>query len=488
MHSYRTILPFKVLVHYYHLAIWICLLSAVGVNASTLMESNVGVPSVHTAHDSVLGFKEKSMVYANLNQPLPAVKFLEKYIRNSADFTAMNFKEYDKIRNSKEFEVLSESFEPKMTVLSFIYLYIALIGFFIAIVLNFSKKNDRWAKILISGFLGVHSLFILEFVLYNTNYQYKYIHTYLMSSSVALLYGPLLYFYFKRITQNYQFKAIDLLHLLPVIALMFILVPIYSLPALEKLKIIMGTSTLYAKTDFLYLIFIPKLLSLVIYGALIRRLYFSSKQKETIANQELANQWKDNLYKIHVVYVLSYFIYGISISGVIGQGLNIIYQSQVISMSLMVLYIASMVYIQPKVFASSGIKLKPSLKKDKYKKSGLTTSFSNELKDTLMKLLLDEKIYRDSSLNLEKLSEKLDTSRHNTSQIINEHFNENFFELVNDFRIQEAKELLEISNPKSKMNISEIFYEVGFNNKVTFNNAFKKRTGITPSQYRKENS
>ncbi|WP_205625717.1 helix-turn-helix domain-containing protein [Mangrovimonas xylaniphaga] len=463
-------------------------MGAVSMSASTLNGSNIGVASVNTSYDSVFGFKEKSLVYANLNQPLPAVNFLEKYIRNSADFEAMEFKEYDSIRDSYLFSELEEDFTPKMTVLSFIYLYIALIGFFIAILLNFSKKNDRWAKILISGFLGVHSLFILEFVLYNTNYQYKYIHTYLMSSSVALLYGPLLYFYFKRITQNYQFKGIDFLHLLPVIVLMFILVPIYSLPALEKLKIILGTSTLYAKTDFLYLIFIPKLLSLVIYGALIRRLYFSSKQKETIANQELANQWKDNLYKIHVVYVLSYFIYGISISGVIAQGLNIIYHSQVISMSLMVIYIASMVYIQPKVFASSRFKRKDVSAKDKYQKSGLTSSFSNELKEALVRLLLDEKIYRDSSLNLEKLSEKLDTSRHNTSQIINEHFNENFFELVNDYRIQEAKELLMISNPEFKMNISEIFYEVGFNNKVTFNNAFKKRTGQTPSQFRKENS
>ncbi|OMP31466.1 AraC family transcriptional regulator [Mangrovimonas sp. DI 80] len=458
------------------------------MSASTLNGSNIGVTSVNTSYDSVFGFKEKSLVYANLNQPLPAVNFLEKYIRNSADFEAMEFKEYDSIRDTNLFSELEEGFTPKMTVLSFIYLYIALIGFFIAILLNFSKKNDRLAKMLISAFLCVHSLFILEFVLYNTNYQYKYVHTYLMASSVALLYGPLLYFYFKRIIQNYNFRIVDLLHLLPAVGLLVVLVPIYSLSGMEKLRIMLGTSPLYDKVDFLWMIFVPKLLSLVIYGALIRRLYFSSKQKESIANQELATQWKNNLYRIHVVYVLSYFIYGISISGVIAQGLNIIYHSQVISMSLMVIYIASMVYIQPKVFASSMFKRKDVSVKDKYQKSGLTSSFSNELKEALVRLLLDEKIYRDSSLNLEKLSEKLDTSRHNTSQIINEHFNENFFELVNDYRIQEAKELLMISNPEFKMNISEIFYEVGFNNKVTFNNAFKKRTGLTPSQYRKENS
>ena len=91
-------------------------------------------------------------------------------------------------------------------------------------------------------------------------------------------------------------------------------------------------------------------------------------------------------------------------------------------------------------------------------------------------------MYRDCNLNLETLSKKLNTTRHNTSQIINEHFGMNFFELVNKFRIKEAIKLLEEANNEN-VNIIDIAYEVGFNNKVTFNKAFKKATTLTPTQF-----
>jgi YesN/AraC family two-component response regulator len=78
------------------------------------------------------------------------------------------------------------------------------------------------------------------------------------------------------------------------------------------------------------------------------------------------------------------------------------------------------------------------------------------------------------------VAEKLDTTRHNTSQLINEHFNMSFREFVNSHRIQEAKELLE---EKTELNIIDVAYEVGYNNKVSFNKAFKKDTQLTPSEY-----
>ncbi len=80
------------------------------------------------------------------------------------------------------------------------------------------------------------------------------------------------------------------------------------------------------------------------------------------------------------------------------------------------------------------------------------------------------------------MSQRLDTTRHNTSQVINEHFDLNFFELINKFRIEEALEILQNDRHKN-LNIIDIAYEVGFNNKVTFNKSFKKYLSQTPSQY-----
>lgn len=171
---------------------------------------------------------------------------------------------------------LSDSYNLKYGVVDFLYFYVALIGFYVAIILNFTKNTDRVSTSLMSGFILVHTFFILDFVLYNTNYQLKYAHTYLMSASVALLYGPLLYFYFKRINNQHKFKALDALHLLPTVVLLFFLFPLYSLPLEEKMKIQLGTSSVYSESSFFYIVFIPKLVSLIIYGFLISKNHLKS--------------------------------------------------------------------------------------------------------------------------------------------------------------------------------------------------------------------
>ena len=60
----------------------------------------------------------------------------------------------------------------------------------------------------------------------------------------------------------------------------------------------------------------------------------------------------------------------------------------------------------------------------------------------------------------------------------------NFHELVNKYRINEAKHIFE-SDSQRNLNIIDVAYEVGYNNKVTFNKAFKKDTQVTPSEYQR---
>lgn len=106
-----------------------------------------------------------------------------------------------------------------------------------------------------------------------------------------------------------------------------------------------------------------------------------------------------------------------------------------------VFYVAYIAYGQPEIFNGT-VKLLDPINFFKYKKSGLTPSFSLELKENLLVLLKEDKIYIENDLNLESLSTKLGTTRHNTSQVINEHFNMSFSELMNQFRIDEATEIL----------------------------------------------
>jgi AraC-like DNA-binding protein len=120
----------------------------------------------------------------------------------------------------------------------------------------------------------------------------------------------------------------------------------------------------------------------------------------------------------------------------------------------------------------------------KYRNSGLPDSLAKKLAEDLRMLMSREQLYKENNLKLETLAEKLKSNRHFVSQVINQYYKTNFFDFINANRIDEAKRLLVSDN--QELNIIEIAYAVGYNNKVTFNNAFKRFTGVTPSEYRKK--
>ena len=94
-----------------------------------------------------------------------------------------------------------------------------------------------------------------------------------------------------------------------------------------------------------------------------------------------------------------------------------------------------------------------------------------------------DKLFTNNDLSLTSLSQRINISQHHLSQILNEKLDVNFFDFVNKYRIEEAKRLLNCPE-NSRHTILSIALESGFNNKVSFNSAFKKYTGLTPSQYR----
>lgn len=114
----------------------------------------------------------------------------------------------------------------------------------------------------------------------------------------------------------------------------------------------------------------------------------------------------------------------------------------------------------------------------------LRDKFKPEQIDILTTYLEREKPYLQPDLTLNKLASLVSISPRTLSNIINRHFHCNFFEFVNLYRIDEAKRLLSDTREASS-NILSVMYAAGFNSKTTFNTLFKKRVGITPSQFRK---
>ena len=425
------------------------------------------------SQDSIQLYEDMAIIAARNNDVVNASIYLEKYVMYSGDNGFVDTAYFKRFDDTPEFIELHDKYSLKFSWLNFFYLFSSLIGFFIGLMLLLGKKKDRTAAILISVFVLVHSVFIFHLFLFNTNLQFRVPHSFFMSSIFSYLYGPLIYFYFKRITLSYNFRKIDLLHAIPTVLIIIITIPLFLLSAEEKLRVMFEVGSVDKRT-YLILGFSTKLLSLLIYGFLTLRVYLKTKNYSWITDD--AKKWTRNLVTLTQVYVLSYFIYGFTITDLIPRS-DFLYHLQIVAMASMVLYIGYKSYLMPNLFTTSFTK-----QQNKYKKSGLTSSFSTELKEQLMQLLEVEKIYRQNNISLAIVSDQLGTTRHNTSQVINEHFGLNFFELINKYRIEEAKEILK--NDKNKnLNIIDVAYEVGFNNKVTFNKSFRKVLSQTPSQY-----
>ena len=125
----------------------------------------------------------------------------------------------------------------------------------------------------------------------------------------------------------------------------------------------------------------------------------------------------------------------------------------------------------------------------KYAKSSLNDTIRQRIERKLQQAMEVDGLYQQSNLKLRDLCDHLNENTHYVSQVINQSLGTSFYELVNKYRIRAACEMLGDGmledRPKT---ILDIALEVGFNSKTTFNAAFKRATGITPSQYKPQSS
>jgi AraC-like DNA-binding protein len=128
-----------------------------------------------------------------------------------------------------------------------------------------------------------------------------------------------------------------------------------------------------------------------------------------------------------------------------------------------------------------------SLKNTIEKTEKINPVIINENIEKLEQIMLNEKPYLNSNLNISELAELIGVHRNTLSMLINDYYNKNFFTFINEYRIEEAKNKLSDRN-FDQFSIEGIAKSVGFNSKSVFNPAFRNITGLTPAEYKKQNT
>jgi AraC-like DNA-binding protein len=122
--------------------------------------------------------------------------------------------------------------------------------------------------------------------------------------------------------------------------------------------------------------------------------------------------------------------------------------------------------------------------KEKYRNNKINPTDKLTFKQVLEKYMKESRPYTNPEIRLETISNSTNINCRVLSQIINETYQCTFKSYINSYRINEC--IRELSDPyQSDKTVKEIMYETGFNSKSAFNTAFKRSTGLSPVEFRK---
>ncbi|HCM34377.1 MAG TPA: AraC family transcriptional regulator [Chryseobacterium sp.] len=308
-------------------------------------------------------------------------------------------------------------------------------------------------------------------------------------SSFAFLQIPVFYLYIISVCySDFKLKPKYLLHLLPFLIANLVLLPrFYTVDAVSKMSFIQNRQNMI-EFQFIHILIH---LQIVIYIIAVFRVLRKSKKLylENYAGKSISSyNW---LFQFTIVLTILYTvallknIFKFSDYPQISEWIKI--GLWVSSLFIFCWYLFKALN-NPGLFRNIDSKLKlVSELVSEEKKNEQSPEHEREYNEELLNLkkyMVERKPYLNSSLTIQDVSNETGIPVRDLSLLINHQLGQHFYDFVNTYRIESAMNILK-DNTKSKVTILEILYEVGFNSKSSFNTAFKKHTGNTPTFYRK---
>ncbi len=344
------------------------------------------------------------------------------------------------------------------------FLIAVAMGLFLFLLLlsGRNKKNYPIAFLVLA-----FSAILFQYVLYWTRYENEFPYLRLLPSLCYYTTGPLLYLYFLNLYKksvHFNFA----LHFLPA----FLMV----LPNIVMIALYLKWTTM--EIPLLGLAQQPWLAAahMAVYNILI--LSFIQKNKTTTSEYtKLRHRWSMILASGYSLFLISYVSYFVLVRF---SFFNSQWDYMIsIMMSLSIYGIGYVIFKQPQIF--NGELYAHLFLPSAGKKESLEDTLLNELYKNVTNYMEQRKPYIDNELRLVHLADQLGFSTHLLSKVINKKSGKNFNKFINEYRLVEAERLLAETETPS---IKSVYFDVGFNSKAAFYNAFKKKHNCTPSEYR----
>ncbi len=362
-----------------------------------------------------------------------------------------------------------------------ILLILIALCLFLSIILIL-KPNKRSAVAYLLGILfSLHAFELYSYYLLQTGYLIFHPKIAVLNSLLRFIIGPVIYFLIKIIkNKNWNFGKIQLLHFLPFLLAFFMNRELFFTQENELLTYLINSTINYREgISILENLTLWQLVRYFIFRLqpfvyLIISLVIIFKPENTSS----LNFYQKISFKVFISFYTFVYLFGIilqlTLSAEYFDKLHIITASL---MGVIFVVISIVVYLYPNLVDHEEVK-------KKYVNSKLNDKNSQKYKSLVDSFFNSNEIIFEQNVTLQMISEKLDISSRELSQIINEHFGMNFKEFLNNYRIDKAKKML-LSKDSELYTIEAIAEKVGFNTRASFYRAFKNKFGITPTDYKK---
>jgi AraC-like DNA-binding protein len=351
--------------------------------------------------------------------------------------------------------------------------------FFSAFLVTRKDSRKRSHSLLALFFFSL-AINIFNKLCFNSEYIFlNFTHAFFIGAPFAFLYAPAFYIYVRSLTEiNFKFQRKDFIHFIPFISFtVYLLITFYFRSAVEKQYFIKHEST----TMTLWNLLTPVLQTqIMIYAIFIIRtiVIFRKRIKGVFSTIDNINYSWLKFIVIGVAFLWladlpRYFASIRKLSQI--TLIETLFYAGFLLLSYLILFKA---LTQPEIFS-----LMPEFPQKK--KKSLSDTVTDQYLSELLSFMVQEKPYLDPSITIFTLSEKTSIPQRSLSDVINNSLNQNFYDFINSYRVKESQRLL-LENKKESKTILEILYQSGFGTKSSFNQAFKKHTGKTPTQFKKQ--
>jgi AraC-like DNA-binding protein len=372
-----------------------------------------------------------------------------------------------------------------LIIATVITLFISLLLIFFLLTV---KTKDKTSNILFAVFLFINAIDLTD-PLFSLMFDGPS-NLGMFKTTIAFFQIPVFYLYVLSVSySDFKLKPKYLIHALPFLIVNAVLVPrFYAVDDAAKMDFIINRKSmieLQFTHTLLHIQIIVYFTAIFMLLKKAKKLYVENNAGTHINSYNWLFQFTSLLAILYLVAIVKNF-FKFSDYPDISEWIKV---SIMILQPFIICWYLFKALNNPDLFRNIDSKLKlvkdiVSEQKSNVAPTAVTEKLYSEELLKLQQYMSEEKPFLNPALTIQDVSNDIQIPVRDLSLLINHKLEQHFYDFINAYRIESAKNILKDTS-KSKVTILEILYEVGFNSKSSFNTAFKKHTGFTPTDFRK---